>query len=127
MNHITDDHSSLEWTTLDDLEVGEFYTLGTESPMTFLLVGRALGRGGRHEFDVTTLVGASGGHAYTRSYWRPKQEVLIVPAEYVGDRLTAAAVAFAEREQRGLDRIELGSDVFPWCLGSFAEAEEASA
>lgn len=127
MKQITDDHSSLEWTTLDDLEVGEFYTLGTESPMTFLLVGRALGRGGRHEFDVTTLVGASGGRAYTRTYWRPKQEVLIVPAEYVGDRLTAAAVAFAEREQRGLDRIELGSDVFPWCLGSFAEAEEASA
>ena len=127
MNQITDDHSSLEWTTLDDLEVGEFYTLGTESPMTFLLVGRALGRGGRLEFDVTTLVGASGGRAYTRTFWRPKQEVLVVPAEYVGDRLTAAAVAFAEREQRGLDRIELGSDVFPWCLGSFAEAEEVSA
>ena len=118
MNQITDDHPSLEWTTLDNLEVGEFYTLGTESPLTCLLVGKYRGRGGRHEFDVTTLVGASGGRAYTRTYWKPTQQVLVVPAEYVGDRLTAAAVAFAERERRGLDRISLGSDVFPWCLGA---------
>jgi hypothetical protein len=111
-----DDHPALEWATLDQLEVGEFYTLGTESPLTYLLVGSYVGRGGRTEYDVTTLVGASAGRAYTRTYWRPQQEVLVVPAEHVGDRLTASAVAFAERERHGIDRITLGSDCWPWCI-----------
>lgn len=126
MNQITEDHhDALEWASLEELEVGEFYTISPESPLTYLLVGKYRGRGGRTEFDVTTLVGASGGRAYTRTYWKPTQQVLVVPAEYVGDRLTAAAVAFNERERLGLDRISLGSDVFPWCLGT--EEVEVSA
>lgn len=107
--------TDLEWATLSDLEIGEAYTLGIESPLTFLLVGVHSGRGGRAEYDVTTLVGP-GGRSSTRTYWRPNQEVLIVPAEAVGHRLSAAATAFAERERRGLDRIALGSDVWPSSL-----------
>lgn len=122
MNKVTDYHDALEWCAMSDLEVGEFYTLSVESPLTYLLVGRAIGRGGRDEFDSSTLVGP-GGRVSTRTYWQPRQDVLVVPPEAVGDRLSAAAVAFAEREHLGIDRIVLSSDCYPWTLaGSDADA-----
>ncbi|MGM0697651.1 MAG: hypothetical protein ACQEVD_02300 [Actinomycetota bacterium] len=127
MNQITDDRPNLKWAPIDDLEVGEFYTLGVESPLTYLLVGRYAGRGGRTEYDVNVLVGPSEGRAYTKTFWNPSQDVLVIPPEHVGDRLTAAAVAFNERHHLGREHIELGSDCFPWCAVTADENAEVSA
>lgn len=118
-------HPELEWAKLSDLEVGEAYTLGVESPMTFLMLGKFYGRNGRPEYDVSTLVGASGGRASTRTYFRGETEVLVVPAEEVGKRIACAAEAFSSRSFTGSERIELSRDCWP--LSLLADDQEVSA
>lgn len=125
MNKMTDYHDALEWCAMSELSVGEAYAISLESPLTYLLVGRAIGRGGRDEFDVTTLVGPNG-RAYTRTFWHAQQSVIVIPPEAIGDRLSAAANAFAEREHLGVDRIELGSDCYPWTLGGSDAVEDTA-
>ena len=118
MTRISDEHPDLEWTILSDLEVGEAYTLSTESPLTFLMLGKFKGRNGRPEYDVTTLVGPAQGRASTRTYFRGDTEVLVVPTREVGHRVAFAAKAFSNREFRGRDRVELGPDCWPQSLAT---------
>lgn len=122
-NQINDDHPDLEWTQLSDLKVGEAYTLSTESPLTFLMLGNFKGRNGRPEYDVTTLVGPAQGRATTRTYFRGDTEVLVVPTREVGHRAAFAANAFSDRTFRGHDRIELGPDCWPQSLANHATDE----
>ncbi|MCU4298185.1 hypothetical protein D3I60_14075 [Brevibacterium permense] len=106
-------HSSdLEWSPIADLEVGEAYTLSTSSPLTYILVGKHTGRGGRAEYDATTIVGP-GGRGYTRSYFRGDLEVLVVPPEEVGARIADAAESFSTRSFTGREHISLSSDSWP--------------
>lgn len=115
MNQITEYHSKLEWSTLDQLSIGEAYALAVDSPLTFLLVGINPGRTGRREYDVSTLVGPSG-RSSTRTYWGQRQEVLVIPPAEIGPRVASAASAFSERRRLGLDRVVLDSTVFPYSL-----------
>lgn len=101
---------------LSDLEPGECYTLSTSSPFTFLMLGKFAGRNGRAEFDATTIVGAASGRASTRTYYRGDLEVLVIPADMVGERIAAAAAAFTNRNFNGSERIELGGACWPLSL-----------
>lgn len=109
-------HPDLEWAKLSDLRVGEAYALNTDSPMTFLMLGKFHGRNGRPEYDVTTLVGAASGRATTRTYFRGETEVLVVPPAEVGNRIAYAAVAFSERNFNGQERIALAPTCWPLSL-----------
>ncbi|WP_193078994.1 hypothetical protein [Brevibacterium aurantiacum] len=122
-----DYHSDLEWSKLSDIEPGECYTLATDSPMTFLMLGKFTGRNGRPEYDVTTLVGPSGGRATTRTFFRGGVEVLVVPPEVVGERIAHAAVAFTNRNFNGSERIELSVDCWPLSLVSDTDDAEVAA
>lgn len=116
-------HPDLEWSKLSDLEVGEAYTLSTESPLTFVMLGKFYGRNGRPEYDVTTIVGPANGRASTRTFFRGETEVLVVPPEEVGDRIAHAAQGFSNRSFTGSERIELGRDCWPLSLLADSEAE----
>lgn len=116
MTRHLDYHPDLEWAKLSDLRVGEAYALNTDSPMTFLMLGKFYGRNGRPEYDVTTLVGAASGRATTRTYFRGETEVLVVPPAEIGNRIAYAAAAFAGRNFNGQERIALSPDCWPLSL-----------
>ena len=112
---IKDHHSALEWSTLDLLDIGDHYVTSTTSPISYLEADRARGRGNRLEIDAIMLIGP-GSKPVKRTYWHKDQEVLIIPPEHVGQRLTDAAVAFAQRDRLGSDFIELSDRSWPNCL-----------
>lgn len=112
---ITDHHSALEWSSLEDLSIGEIYGISTSSPLSFLVVDRARGRGNRLEIDAIMLIGP-GSKPVKRTYWHKDQEVLVIPPAEVGRRISDAAVAFAQRDRLGSDRIELSDEAWPNCL-----------
>lgn len=103
----------IEYTEVGDLEPGECFTLGKHCPLTFLVRSKHRGRAGRTEVDTTVLVGLSSGRAYSKTFVRSDLEVMLVPSQYVGERLERALEEFS-RSRQGEDRIELGSDVFPY-------------
>lgn|SRR5699024_3512349 len=117
--------NDLEWIEVADLEPGEFFTLGPDSPLTFVARGHHLTMRGSAQLDVSCLAGVRDGAAYTSTFYRPKLKVLIVPEEVVGERVAAAVEAFNDRQFRGHDRAELPSDVWPWAEAP-NDAEESA-
>lgn len=103
----------IEYCEIGDLEPGEHFTLGKRCPLTFLVRSKHRGRAGRTEVDTTVLVGLSAGRSYAKTFIRSDLEVMLIPDQFVGDRLSRAIEEFS-RERQGEDRIELGSDVFPY-------------
>ncbi|MCU4296458.1 hypothetical protein D3I60_05080 [Brevibacterium permense] len=121
--NITEEHPSMVWSTLDELSIGDHYCLGPASPTTYLVVDRARGRAGRLEIDAVLLIGP-GSKPIKRTYWHRDQQVLIIEPQHVGQRLADAAVAFAQPDRLGSDRIELSASSWPACLE--AEIEGAA-
>ncbi|MBM6589857.1 hypothetical protein [Brevibacterium sp. RIT 803] len=123
---ITDDHPDLTWANIDQLEVGEWYATSVESPLSYMLIGTATGRGGRTEYDIVCPIGA-GRKPSLRTFWKPGNQLIVIPPEHVGQRLTDAAIAFAEKERQGLSRITLSPESWPNCLAEGNDDAEVSA
>ena len=104
----------LEWVEVQHLEIGESFTLGEQCPLTFTVREKFITTNGRVQVDTTVLSGLSDGRAYSKTMYRPTLEVLIVPDEFVGERLGRAIEAFRNHNRRGRDRVELGSDIWPY-------------
>lgn len=108
------DQSNLEYIRVGDLKPGDFFTLGVNSPLTFVARGHHLTMRGSVQLDASCLAGMRDGAAYTSTFYRPALEVLLVPENVVGERVAAAVEAFSDRQFRGHERIELPSGVWPW-------------
>lgn len=115
---MTTEVSELLYTEVSDLQVGEFFTLGENCILTFLVRDKFIGRNGRVEVTTTVLAGLSNGRAYDKTMFRPALEVLLVPEEVVGERVSGALEAFHAHNSRGKgrDRVQLGSGIWPHSL-----------
>lgn len=107
---ITED---LEWVAVSDLKAGEFFTLGTTCPLTLVSRGTYVTARGTTEVEASCLAGMRDGRAYSKTFYKPKLEVLIVPDEHVGARVGAAIEAFRDRNFRGCERVESATDIWP--------------
>lgn len=110
-NTIADD---LEYAEISNLVSGEFFTLGETCPLTFVSRGGHLTERGTVEVDASCLAGLRDGKAYSKTFYRPNLEVLIVPDGHVGARVGAAIEAFHDRNFSGYERVELAMGIWPW-------------
>lgn len=110
-NTIADD---LEYVEICNLEPGEFFTLGETCPLTFVSRGGDLTQRGTVEVDASCLAGLRDGRAYSKTFYRPKLEVLVVPDGHVGARVGAAIEAFRDRNFSGYECVELAMGIWPW-------------
>lgn len=117
-NTLNDD---LEWAAVSDLSAGEFFTLGTTCPLTFVSHGTYLTRWNTAETAATVLAGIRDGKPYAKTFYRPALEVLIVPDEHVGERVGTAVEAFRGRNFTGSERVELPDGIWPWSAADDAE------
>lgn len=111
-------NDNLEWSAIADLEAGEHFTLGPTSPLTFTCLGAYVTARGTVEVEASCLAGIRDGRAFTKRFFKPQLSVLIVPDEYVGERVGSAVEAFKDRQFTGNDHIELASGIWPWSLES---------
>ncbi|WP_166821842.1 hypothetical protein [Brevibacterium limosum] len=120
---ITDD---LEYIEISALEPGKFFTLGLTCPLTFVSRGAYVTARGTTEIEASCMAGMRDGKAYSKTFYKPKLEVLIVPDEHVGARVGSAIEAFRDRNFRGCERVELATGIWPWTgdADSLAEVED---
>lgn len=121
---MTEETTELEYVEVGDLRIGEHFTLGENCPLTFVVRELFVSTSGRVQVNTTVLAGLSDGRAYSKTMYRPQLEVLLVPDEYVGERVGRAIEAFRNRNRRGHDRVELGSGIWPYVA---ADPKEVSA
>ncbi|MDN6498181.1 MAG: hypothetical protein L0K44_00260 [Yaniella sp.] len=77
---------------LRDLEVGDAYTVGRSSPVTYQVAGVDTVQS-RRTYWINVLCGA-GGRAYRRTFVETGLVVIPIPVELLGPRLAASAILF---------------------------------